>query len=132
MYKGVNIAALGGDSPARIAKHIAEALFTPTELSSLVIDPKKTLTKDRMAADDERTELYKQAVQIALGTQYTKDLYKKTLSLVNQKCLDLQKKAKATSKENGVPLPLATKIDVLCSIAYGLRIVLGRFAKLMN
>ena len=39
MYKGVNIAALGGDSPAKIAKNIAEALFTPTELGSLVIDP---------------------------------------------------------------------------------------------
>ena len=42
MFNGLNIAALGGDSPAGITKNFAEALFTPAEPGNLVIDPQKT------------------------------------------------------------------------------------------
>ena len=42
MFNGLNIAALGGASPAGITKNIAESLFTPAELGNLVIDPQKT------------------------------------------------------------------------------------------
>ena len=52
MFNVINIAALGGDSPARITKNIAEALFTPSELASVVIDPQKTLISDRRTADE--------------------------------------------------------------------------------
>ena len=94
LFNGINIAALGGDSPARITKNIAEALFTPSELASLVIDPQKTLISDRKPADEYRTNLYKQAVRIALGSLYTPDLYKKTLKLVNQKGLYVHSRVK--------------------------------------
>ena len=100
MFNGINIAALGGDSPARITKNIAEALFTPSELASVVIDPQKTLISDRRAADEYRTNLYKQAVRVALGSQYTPDLYKKTLKLVNQKGLYVHNRVKKTPIDN--------------------------------
>ena len=68
LYKRKNIAILGGDSPGRMTKKIAETLFTPEELAKVVLDPKKIpLESERQPADDERFELHKRAVQIALG-----------------------------------------------------------------
>ena len=65
LYKGKNIANLGGDSPGRMTKKIAEALFTPEELAKVILDLKKIpLESERQPTDDERTELYKHAVQI--------------------------------------------------------------------
>ena len=116
MYNGLNIAALGGDSPTRITKDIAEALFTPAELGNLVIDPQKTLTNNRRPADEYRTNLYKQAVRIALGTQFNTEVYKKTLRLVNQKGLYVNNRDKKTPKEGQVT-PSMTDREVLSNEA---------------
>ena len=107
MFNGLNIAALGGDSPARITKNIAEALFTPAELGNVVIDPQKTLTNNRRPADEYRTNLYKQAVRVALGTQFNTEVYRKTLRLVNQKGIYVNNRDKKTPKE-GLVTPSRT------------------------
>ena len=95
IYNGKNIAALGGDSPAAITRNIAQALFTQEELAKVIIDSKqvKKADKERQPADSHRSELYRKATKIALGTLYTPDLYRKTLRLVNQCGVDTKNRS---------------------------------------
>ena len=89
MYKGKDLTKMTGDTPEITTKNIATALFSPDELSKVVIDPQKTLPKTcRTPADEFRTSLYRKAVRGALGSQYSDALYRKTLRLVNQKGTD--------------------------------------------
>ena len=101
-YKGKNITALGGGSPAEKTKLIAQALFSGEELVKIVIDPQKTLKPgaERQPADAERTILYKKAVQVVLGENYNEDVYRRTLKLVNQSSIDKKNKASKRKLDN--------------------------------
>ena len=105
MFNGVNLANLGGDTPAQKTKNIALALFTTEKLGKKVIDPRKQLNKcsQRVPADEYRTELYRKAVRVALGQHFTTDLYRNTLRLVNQMGVDKSAKPKQNKVETNYP-----------------------------
>ena len=101
MYKGKDLTKMTGDTPEITTKNIATALFSPDELSKVVIDPRKTLPKTcRTPADEFRTSLYRKAVRGALGSQYSDALYRKTLRLVNQKGTDTKSYDRKKTSQN--------------------------------
>ena len=72
IYKGKDLTKLTGETPEITPKNIATALFSPDELSKVVIDPHNTLPGTcRTPADEFRTSLYRKAVRGALGSQYS-------------------------------------------------------------
>ena len=59
MYNGVNLYSLVGSTPVDKAFNIIMKLWSADECRKIVIKPKKTLSNtDRIAADEERTELF--------------------------------------------------------------------------
>ena len=87
MYEQVDLMKLGGATHSEQAFCIAKALWTEEERKNICIDPKKSLSKDtdRTPADEERTDLYRKAVELKFGDNFSETLYKATLRLVNQR-----------------------------------------------
>ena len=85
-YNNVCLTDLGGETAEEKGKRIAKKLWSKEELAKIVIDPKKELNsaaRGRVRADVEREECFKTALKAALGDQYTKKLYRRTVRLVN-------------------------------------------------
>ena len=86
MYNGVNLYGLGVSTPVEKAFNIILEVWSADERREIVIQPKKTLSNTgRIAADEERTELFEKAMRFALGDQFSKRVFSNVLRLVNQR-----------------------------------------------
>ena len=77
---------LGGETPEEKGKRIARSLWSKEELAKLVIDPKKELRNSetgRTRAGPEREEKFIQAIKAVLGDEYTRNVYRRFVRLVN-------------------------------------------------
>ena len=85
-YNDMCLTNLGGETPEEKGKRIARRLWSKEELAKLVIDPKKELRSSetgRTRADPEREEKFKQAIKAVLGDEYTRNVYRRVVRLVN-------------------------------------------------
>ena len=85
-YNDKCLTNLGGDTPEDKARKIARALWTKTELSKIVLDPRKELKSEvtgREKADEEQMLKFREAVKSVLGSQYSKKIYRRLVRLIN-------------------------------------------------
>ena len=85
-YNDKCLTNLGGDTPEDKARKIARALSTKTELSKIVIDPRKELKSEvtgREKLDEERMLKFMEAVKSVLGSHYNKKIYRRLGRLIN-------------------------------------------------
>ena len=95
MYNGKKLLDQGGATPVDKAYNIAKALWTTEETVRICIDPNRRLSKvyDREPADEERTKLYRDAVEEVFGDIFSEKLYRRSLRLVNQRMREKRTKS---------------------------------------
>ena len=99
LYGEINLLDQGGATPVDQAHSIAKALWSAEERIKVCIDPKRALSQnfDREASDEERTKLYRQAVEMVFADNFSEKLYNKTLRLVNQRFREKRVQPKVAS-----------------------------------
>ena len=83
-HNGTNLLKVPGGTAAEKAHEIVKILWSEQERKVLCIDPKRELSKDRVASDELRTEKFRSVLK-KLFPEYDHTFYQGILKLVNQR-----------------------------------------------
>ena len=104
LFNEKNLLGLGGNTYRERAIIIANEIWSEDERMHLCIEPRKTLSGDRKAADDERADISRKAMGMIMKKDFSEARYRNILRYVNQQGVDLQKKKKKAEQENIPPV----------------------------
>ena len=83
-HNGTNLLKVPGPTAALKAYELVKILWSEQERKVLCIDPKRELSKDRVASDELRTEKFRSVLK-KLFPEYDHTFYQGILKLVNQR-----------------------------------------------
>ena len=82
----------------------ANEIWSKDERMHFCIEPRKALSSDQKAADDERADILRKTMGMIMKKYFSEARYHNILRYVNQQGVDLQKKKKKTEQENIPPV----------------------------
>ena len=99
LFNEKNLLGLIGNTYRERTIIIANEIWSEDERMHLCIEPRKALSGDRKAADDERADILRKAMGMIMKKDFSEARYRNILRYVNQQGVDLQKKKKKKKAE---------------------------------